>query len=179
MARFPLALAGIVAVALSAPAFAASDTTGAGKTRPFDKTFVTEAATGGHAEVKLGKLASEKTAYGAVKRFAQRMVDDHGKANAKLKRIAQNSNIDVPAGVDKAAQKTYDRLTRLSDGEFDRTYMNVMVQDHRKTVDLFKKELSQGKIPALQKFAEETLPTLEDHLKEAESIRRALKEKSS
>jgi Domain of unknown function (DUF4142) len=37
---------------------------------------------GGHAEVALGQLAVEKASSNDVKKFGQRMVDDHSKANA-------------------------------------------------------------------------------------------------
>src|SRR5207237_946016 len=50
-----------------------------------DRTFVTNAAEGGMAEVELGQLATNKATNPDVKQFAQRMVTDHGKANDELK----------------------------------------------------------------------------------------------
>lgn len=52
-----------------------------------DKTFVREAATGGMAEVELSKVA-QKSENGDVKRFADRMIEDHTKANEQLTSIA-------------------------------------------------------------------------------------------
>jgi putative membrane protein len=40
-----------------------------------------KAASGGKAEVELGRLASERGTSDAVKQFAQRIVTDHGKAD--------------------------------------------------------------------------------------------------
>ena len=56
------------------------------KTATSDQSFVTEAAAGGLAEVELGQLAAEKSSNPEVKKFAERMVTDHGKANDQLKR---------------------------------------------------------------------------------------------
>src|SRR5438552_16844085 len=53
-----------------------------------DRHFIKEAADGGLAEVELGQLAVEKASSDEVKKFGQRMVDDHGKANEQLKQIA-------------------------------------------------------------------------------------------
>ena len=44
-----------------------------------DKTFVREAAIGGMAEVELSK--AQKSENSDVKRFADRMIEDHTKAN--------------------------------------------------------------------------------------------------
>src|SRR5437588_6359038 len=61
-----------------------------------DKQFLKEAADGGLAEVELGQLASSKASSDEVKKFGQRMVEDHGKANDQLKQLAQSKNVDLP-----------------------------------------------------------------------------------
>ena len=45
-----------------------------------DREFITKAATGGLAEVQLGGIAQKNASSDAVKQFASRMVQDHGKA---------------------------------------------------------------------------------------------------
>ena len=64
-----------------------------------DKTFVKEAATGGMAEVELSKIA-QKSENADVKRFADRMVEDHTKANQQLTSIATGLGVDVPKTLD-------------------------------------------------------------------------------
>jgi putative membrane protein len=54
-----------------------------------DRLFVHAAAIGGMAEVELGELARERAQGEAVKEFARRMVEDHGKANDRLVSIAK------------------------------------------------------------------------------------------
>src|SRR5262245_44713885 len=53
-----------------------------------DQTFMRKAAESGMAEVKLAKLALDKSRNDEVKRFAQKLIDDHQKANDDLKQIA-------------------------------------------------------------------------------------------
>jgi putative membrane protein len=48
--------------------------------------------------------------------------------------------------------------------------MRDMVKDHKKDVGEFKRESTMAKDSDVKKFAAQTLPTLEDHLKQAESI---------
>jgi putative membrane protein len=132
-----------------------------------DQKFAKEAAQGGMAEVKLGQLAQEKASSDAVKNFGKRMVDDHSKAGDKLKDAASKENITLPTDIAAKDQATYDRLAKLSGAAFDKAYMKDMVADHEKDVAAFQKEANSGKNDSLKSFASETLPTLQDHLKEA------------
>lgn len=135
-----------------------------------DSTFVKKAAQGGLAEVELGQLATQKASSEEVKKFGQRMVDDHSKANEQLKQVAAEKNIDVPQQLDAKDKATKARLEKLSGEQFDRAYMKYMVRDHQKDVAEFERESSIAKDPAIKNFAQQTLPTLKDHLKEAERI---------
>jgi putative membrane protein len=135
-----------------------------------DKKFVLGAAKGGMAEVELGKLATEKAASDDVKKFGQRMVDDHTKANDQLKQVAQQEGIQLPTGLSSKDEMTKERLSKLSGAAFDKAYMNDMVNDHVKDVADFQKESTSGKDPAVKSFASQTLPTLQSHLQEAKRI---------
>jgi putative membrane protein len=135
-----------------------------------DKSFVKKAAEGGLAEVELGQLATQKASSEEVKKFGQRMVDDHSKANDQLKQVAAQQQIDLPTEPSAKDKATKARLEKLSGEKFDRAYMSDMVKDHRKDVGEFAHEAKMGKDPAIKSFAESTLPTLREHLKEAEKI---------
>lgn len=141
----------------------------AGKTMA-DTKFMKEAAEGGMAEVALGKLAVEKGSSSDVKKFGQRMVDDHSKANDELKQLASQKNIDLPQALSAKDKATKAMLEKLSGEQFDQAYMKDMVKDHKKDVADFRRESRSAQDPDVKKFAAQTLPTLEDHLKQAESI---------
>jgi len=132
-----------------------------------DQAFVKEAAIGGMAEVELGRLAADKASSADVKKFGQRMVDDHSKANDELKMVAMNKNITLPTAVDAKHKATEDRLSKLSGDAFDRAYMREMVADHVKDVAAFKRESQAGRDADVKAFATKTLPTLQDHLQMA------------
>jgi len=51
-----------------------------------DKSFMKDAAEGGLAEVELGQLAADKASNPDVKKFGERMVKDHTKANCQGRR---------------------------------------------------------------------------------------------
>ena len=58
----------------------------------------------------------------------------------------------------------------MSGAQFDKAYMNYMVADHKKDVADFQKEAAHANDPDVKNFAQTTLPTLESHLQQAESI---------
>jgi putative membrane protein len=131
--------------------------------------FIKSAAVGGLAEVELGKLAQDKASNDKVKDFGKRMVDDHGKANEELQRVASQKNIQMPSDLDAKSKSEYDRLSKLSGLAFDRAYMDDMLKDHRTDVAEFEKA-TRSSDPDVKQFASQTLPTLKEHLQMAEQI---------
>jgi putative membrane protein len=184
-----LATASVAALLAAAPAFAQSSgsmnsragspasTSNSSKSdlSKADKEFVRHAAQGGMAEVELGKMAQQKAQSPEVKEFGERMVQDHGAANEKLKSVASSMGVDMPKNVGKEHKEAEDKLQKLSGAQFDREYMRTMVKDHQKDVKEFDKEAKSGKDAEVKSFAQETLPTLKDHLQMAQSIEKGMR----
>jgi len=168
--------AGVAAAQVTSPPSASNMKAGATASIPAaDKAFVEKAAVGGLAEVNMGKMALEKGSSDQVKQFGARMVEDHSKANDELKQIASSKGITLPTDLDAKHKAKMDKMQKLSGAQFDRAYMDDMVADHKQDVAEFKKEASSGKDSEVKSFAAKTLPTLEDHLKMAESTDAAVK----
>jgi putative membrane protein len=129
-----------------------------------DLEFAKKAAEGGLMEVQFGELAQEQAKDEQVVQFGARMVQDHGQANEKLKAIAEQKGIQLPQELPEDAQQKYEELQQLSDSEFDKAYMDEMVKDHEEDVEAFEQQAQSGEDPDLRAFAEETLPTLREHL---------------
>jgi putative membrane protein len=135
------------------------------------KEFVTDTYENGLAEVKMGQLALGKTANADVKKFAQMMVDDHGKANTELKAIADAKNVKVatePTMVAKGKEKMMDAK---SGADFDKAFADAMTDSHKKSVEAFEKASKDSKDADVKAFATKTLPTLREHLAHAEALK--------
>jgi putative membrane protein len=161
--RFMLGTAVIAGALMSLAVASAVAHEGAKATHP-DKHFLKEAAQGGEAEVTLGQMAAKQAANDDVKKFGQRMVDDHTKASDELKKLAASQGVTLPPEMDRKAKAVQQRLSQLSGAEFDRAYMKEMVKDHQKDVAAFEREARQGNDPDLKNWAAQTLPTLKEHL---------------
>ena len=136
-----------------------------------DGDFAVKAADAGLAEVELGKLAQEKATDPRVKDFAQKMVNDHQKANDELMTIATRHNITLPPVVSKDQADKQRQLREKSGAEFDEEYIDMMVKDHDKVVSLFEDASSDAQNADLKAFAAKTLPILKMHHEEAKAIR--------
>ena len=135
-----------------------------------DRLFAKLTAAGGMAEVEFGNLAAEKAGNSGVKDFAQRMVEDHGKANDTLKGLADASKIPLPDELDPDHQRQRAELEKLEDAEFDLAYMRGQIVDHQKTVQLLIWEIGSGQDAEIQRFAAATLPTVLRHLEMARDL---------
>ncbi len=138
---------------------------------PDDVNFVKEASLGNLTEVALGRLAVEKSSDPQVKKFGQQMIDDHTKAQEALRSAATREGIsgDVPGALDQTHDQVVEKFRKLSGPEFDRAYKEDMLKDHQEDVAAFQKQAALGSTP-LQKYAADTLPTLQHHLKMAQEM---------
>jgi putative membrane protein len=139
--------------------------------------FWLDAARGGLAEVELSRLAATKAQNAEVKQFAQMMITDHTKANAELKTLAAKKNAVIPTDLDSNHKDTLEDLRGLTGAEFDRAYVEAMVDDHESSVELFEDmaEDDDAENADAKAFAAKTLPTLKKHLEMIKNIQTKLK----
>ena len=136
-----------------------------------DSVFAMKAAEGGLMEVQLGQLALKNASSAAVKKHAQMMVTDHGKANAELKKLAASKNITLPTALGEDKQKKVNELKAKKGAEFDKAYSDLMVEDHKEDVELFRKQAENGRDAEIKSWAAGKLPTLQSHLQMWESTK--------
>ena len=147
-------------VPMPSPATSASMVTQAGR------SFVQQAAATGMAEVAAARLALQRSRDEQVRRYAQRMLDDHEPNNAVLRRLAAQHRIDLPQepGSQDAAMLRDLRATQGEDA-FDQRYVSHFgVAAHQKATDLFEHHARNLAEPSLRDYAGRTLPTLREHL---------------
>jgi len=157
-----------MALAVSFGAQAATDTKLSGQ----DKSFLKDAAEAGNAEVSASQVALQQSASADVKTFAQMMVDDHGKAGAELKTLAEQKGVkvsDTPTMTKKAEIKM---LSERKGASFDQHYADsIGVKAHQDTIKLFQKEVDKGSDADVKAWATKTLPALQHHLEAAQALK--------
>lgn len=154
----------------TAPSTSTNDTSMAA-----DRSFVMEAASGGMMEVELGKIAEKNAASAKVKEFGRMMVADHSKANTELKGVASSKNVMIsPAPMEKH-QKHIDELKAKKGADFDKAYVDMMVDDHKEDISKFEDEANKGNDADVKAFAAKTLPVLNKHLEHIKGLQDGMK----
>ncbi|HET6806593.1 MAG TPA: DUF4142 domain-containing protein [Frateuria sp.] len=133
-----------------------------------DAMFMRHAAADSLAEIRLGRIALDKSSSARIRRLAQRIIDDHTKANNQLISIAQRKQVTLPTEPMPMQKQEADHLRTLSGSAFDRAYADSLVKDHRKAIKMFGIEGQRAADPDLKQFARTTLPVLKQHLQMAQ-----------
>jgi len=149
----------------------ASEKMNNGGTTGTQNEFVSKAAMGGMMEVELGKIAQTNAASNDVKAFGKMMETDHSKANEELKSVAASRNISVPGSMGDMHSNHVKDLSAKTGKDFDKAYIDMMVEDHVNDIEEFKNASTSNADPEVKKFATKTLPTLQKHLEKAKSIK--------
>lgn len=137
-----------------------------------DQDFAVNTANAGMTEIQAGQMAEQKGTAKDVKEYGAMMVKDHTAAADKLKAIAAQKNITLPAAVSSDMQKNLDDLNGKSGKDFDKAYIDMMVSDHKKVISAFEDESKNGSDADIRAFADSTLHTLRHHLDEAEKCKK-------
>jgi putative membrane protein len=135
-----------------------------------DRKMMQEIAQSDMAEVAAGKLAAGKAQSDEVKKFAQHMVDDHGKHLGELRKMAKTKGVQLPSTPAKKHQDAMKKLESASGAGFDKAFMEQMVKDHQEALKLAQNTAKNAKDKALKADAEKTAPVIQKHLEMAKSI---------
>lgn len=138
---------------------------------PADREFMVKAAQGGMAEVQFAQIATKRASSSAVKQYAQRMIQEHTKANNELMALAKAKGVTLPKSIGAKNRELKKRLSTLSGTRFDRQYMREAgVKGHEEQARLFERQVQGGQNPDVKAFARKTLPVVQMHLQEAERV---------
>jgi putative membrane protein len=120
-------------------------------------------------EIEMGKLAMEKGQSSEVRSFGERLMRDHQLADRKLMSYAEDKNIPLNrAEALTATESAKDHLnsTKLHSApvaEFDRLFLRIMAEDHRKDVAEVSSAIDRLADPNAQSFLKKVRPILGQH----------------
>ena len=136
--------------------------------------FIKNGIEGSLVEIKAAGIAKENSSNPSIIRFANMMIADHAQVVKELKEIQADKLVDSRDNISAEHENSLANLSSKSGGEFDKTYIEMMVADHEKAIELFH-GVDNNTSRVIQNFAEKTLPTLQMHLDSAKAISASLK----
>jgi len=121
-------------------------------------------------EIQAGLLAQQRAQSDAVKAFGRLMAFDHSELESQLDAAAALAHVRVSDKPSSTAGQTMEQLTSMSEDQFDRAYMDHMVQGHEKVVSRFQAEKSTARNPSVLAIVSGALPILRQHLALAKAV---------
>jgi putative membrane protein len=172
----------VLAVALLIPLAARADEKGKliekrdpEKAPQTDQQFVVKALAGDVAEIKFSENAVKNAENSDVRKFAQRMVDDHTKNKDKLLEIAKTMKVAVVEGLEKGRRTEMVRLMKLKGVEYDREYIRCMIDDHEKALKMYETWSTKAKDSEVRDVAIKAVGVVKGHLRTARDLQAKLK----
>ena len=147
----------------------ASAPTGGGAVgKPIDDiSFVARATESGRKEMNSARNALPQLTNPDLKRMAEKLVADHGNANAKLAKLAEQKMWPLPA-----PQSHQTPPAGTASPDFDSKWTAEMIAAHERSVALYSAQAQGGEDTDLRKDARETLPTIQHHLAELRRLQK-------
>jgi len=129
-----------------------------------DAEFMKTAAHSDQNEIQQSKMALQKGVTGMAKEMANKMIADHTKSTADLKKIAAKKGVTLPTDMDAEHKAMAPAMQKLSGKEFEQRYMTQMQADHQKTANTMRAHEQMTKDAELKAFIAKTVPVVEQHL---------------
>ena len=141
---------------------------------PAEQDFMLKAAQANLAEIDLAQMAKQKGQNDDVKDYANMIEQDHRDALDDLMDIMKAARIAPPQSPTPDARVEIDRMNMLMGAEFEREFVNTMVMNHQKAVDLFRDAYSVVQNEDLREYISNKLPKIEMHLQKAHALQSKL-----
>ncbi|WP_462265546.1 DUF4142 domain-containing protein [Mucilaginibacter sp.] len=136
--------------------------------------FITNANEAGLTEITAANIALKNSSNAQVTQFAKMMITDHTEMGNKLKKLAADKYVSITNSVNEEHRNMINVLSTKTGADFDKAYMQMMVSDHEKVIELFR-DGSTNTNAAINTLSKDDLPKLENHLSEAKKILSTIK----
>jgi putative membrane protein len=136
-----------------------------------DQRYMKDISQANVSEVATAKIALQNSQNQQVKDFAQKMIDDHGKAEQELQTLADSKGVKLPTEPDAKHKALGKMMSGLKGDAFDKRYIKEAgLGDHEKTIKLLQKVESKAKDPDLKAYAQKTMGPVKEHLAMAQDM---------
>lgn len=137
-------------------------------------------ATANQIDVDNGALAIERASNDEVKKFAQRMMDDHKSVNKAAMELLTRLGVspeetDTSRGLASSGDETRESMRGLSGATFDKAYVDNEVAYHEAVIQVLDETLiPSAQNEELKAMLVNVRPAFVAHLEHARSIQKAL-----
>jgi putative membrane protein len=136
--------------------------------RSTDAEYLQQAGQAAEAEIALAALAQKQAADARIKALADVLKRDHEAARTELQKLAKLKKTELTA-MTVAQLAAHNRLEKMTGKDFDRAWVEAIVELHRDARGLFSRA-SRSADADVKAFATLQAKVLEEHLKQAKEL---------
>lgn len=129
-----------------------------------DAEFLVHAEEINLEEIELGSLAKTRGTSAEVKELGKMMETDHSKASKDLKKLAESKQISIPTTLTDAGLNAQKDLTKADAKDFDKDYVDKMVNGHKDAVSKFEDASTNAKDADIRNWATSMISVMRQHL---------------
>jgi putative membrane protein len=137
--------------------------------------FLAKAIDCSFTEKDLAEKAVKNAQSEDVRKFAQRLVDDHAKLNRRATDLAKDLKIGVVTATSKEHKEVMAKLLTAKGKDYDRVFIEHMVKSHEEALKMCEGQAKTGSRQEIKTFASEAVPIIRGHLEQARKLEKQLR----
>lgn len=127
-----------------------------------------------YMQTTLGQVAEQKASSENVKNLGNDLVEENKQVLAQIEELATAANITLPTGLQVEDQQRLDSLSNLSGQQFDSVYVNMVVEQKNKTIELMQDLAANADNPIVRGLADDIISTEREQIERAEIVQQEM-----
>ena len=165
-------------VPITMPAQSASDQAATPYTQSSDQSkasskttgFLKDVARNNDTEISLAEIGTRQAQNQDLKAFCQKLQKERMQMSDQLKPLAQQYGVTLGQKMGRKGTREETRLEKLTGQQFDQKLATELLREHRRAINTFEKALKENQPADVHQFAQSTLPKLQQHFQEAQTV---------
>jgi len=141
---------------------------------PAQQDFMMKSTEADLTAIDMARLALQKSADKDIRDYANMIQRDHTSSLEELTDLMQDKSVSQPRTTPLDVKKDLNMMNGLSGPEFDREFINRMVADQQKAIEMCQDQVQIAQDSDVKKYAEDLLPQLQMHLEKAQRLQSKL-----
>lgn len=133
-----------------------------------DRAFLEQALGANELELRLGRLAAERSGTPELKEKARKMVENHTKLGAQLSDLAREDGLSPHPALSPEQQEKLRYVESQPAGSFDAAFKQTVDAGHVRELAMYREEVGRAVDPRLRAFAEQRVVALQQAVVGAE-----------
>jgi putative membrane protein len=133
-----------------------------------DVDFILNANSANITQIAMAHAAEGQAANPGIHSLAARIASSHTKADQALQLLAAQKHVDLPRRTDiDDEDELADLHARRPGGDFDAQYVQNVIDDHDRMIDMYEAARNGSVDPDIRRYADIMLPALRENREQA------------